>query len=130
MLVIHPLLILGLLGLIWSFRKYKLLASLMMLALMLQIYMNSALYDWYGGGSFGARRMVSSLFIFAWGWTYLFYRIKLKKIILIIVIVVIFTGMVFNGLLMMSYAKQIIPLNRFTTYQELYSAPLKVITEL
>jgi hypothetical protein len=130
MLVVHPLFILSLLGLWGAFKKYKLLTSLMLLALLLQVYMNSALYDWYGGGSFGARRMVSSLFIFAWGWTYLFSKISIKKTWKKLVITLIFTGILFNGLLMMSYAKQIIPLNKFTTYQELYMAPLKVISNL
>jgi hypothetical protein len=128
--IIHPLLILGLVGLFYAFKKHKYLVILLMFAFCLQLYINSGLYDWYGGGSFGARRMISSLFIFIFGLAFLFKHVISKKFIKIILIIVMFTGFLFNGLLMMAYAKNIMPLNAFTSYSQIYLAPINILSDL
>jgi hypothetical protein len=130
MFAVHPLLIFAIMGLVLFYRQNKFLAGLLFLALIIQIYINSALYDWYGGGSFGARRMLSSFFIFALGFSWLIKSIFNKKILLTILIALVFTGIIFNALLMVSYARGIIPLIDFTTYIELYLAPIKVLNSL
>lgn len=127
---IHPLLILGIIGLWLAYKKNKYLIFLLIIALVLEIYINSALFDWYGGGSFGARRMISTLFIFIFGFSYLLKEISKNKLITSLLIGLIFTGFIFNGLLMIAYARKIIPLDAFTSYAELYAAPIKVLSDL
>lgn len=130
MLTVHPLLIFSLVGLGFFYKQDKLLARLLFLAMLIQIYINCAIYDWYGGGSFGARRMISSFFIFTLGMSYFIKAADKRKIVLIIFILLVFTGIIFNALLMISYARGIIPLNAFTSYSELYLAPIKVLMDL
>ncbi|RJQ35696.1 hypothetical protein C4566_00170, partial [Candidatus Parcubacteria bacterium] len=128
--IVHPWLIFSIVGLILFFRKNRLLGAALFFVLLLQIYLNSGLYDWYGGGSFGARRMVNSFFVFAWGFSYFSKIIFEKKKIFFLFGLLVFTGMIFNVLLMIAYAKNIIPLNDFTSYTDLYSAPIKVLKDL
>jgi len=130
MFTVHPLLMFSLVGLGFFYKQDKFLARLLFLAMLIQIYINCAIYDWYGGGSFGARRMISSFFIFTLGLSYFIKAVCKRKIVLIIFILLVFTGIIFNVLLMISYARGIIPLNGFTSYGELYKAPIKVLMDL
>ncbi|MBT4349855.1 hypothetical protein HOD19_03740 [bacterium] len=130
MFIIHPLLILAIIGLFYALKKYKYLVILLILALCLQTYINSGLSDWYGGGSFGARRMAGSLFVFILGFAFLFKYLNQKKYIKIVIIGLVFTGLVLNGLLMIAYARGIIPLNAPTSYTDIYLAPIKVLSDL
>lgn len=130
LLVIHPILFLSLVGLFLAWKKYKFLAIIFLLVLSVQVYLNAGLYDWYGGGSFGARRMVSSFFIFCFGFAYLFRQVFTSKTISSIIIFLVFLGFIFNVLLMMAYAKKIITVDSFTSYQDIYQAPLKVLKSL
>jgi hypothetical protein len=62
-----PLLAFAILGLVgFVFRERRTGVPLMCLVL-IQVYINSAVSDWWGGGSFGARRFDSTLPIFAIG---------------------------------------------------------------
>lgn len=130
MFIIHPMIILSLFGLFYLFRRYPVLVISLFVVLFIQVYLNAGLHDWYGGGSFGARRMVSSFFIFALGFSALLKNIFSRKIMLIFFSLVVFTGMFFNVLLMMAYAKGFIPLNLPTSYSDIYSAPIKVLKDL
>lgn len=130
MFIVHPMLILAIIGLILAIKKHQKIVVVFLAALILQIYLNAGLADWYGGGSFGARRMVSSFFIFSFGLAALFENWHNKKILIRITALLILLALVFNGLLMMAYAKEIIPLDKFTSYSEFYSAPIKVLENL
>lgn len=127
--IINPLLILGTVGLIITYRKNHRLALSLLVVLSLQIYINSALSDWYGGGSFGARRMISSLFIFAVGFASFLESIKNKKLRLRLAITIFALAVIFNILLIMSYARQIIPINKPTTISQVYVAPFTLIRD-
>ena len=123
MFIINPLLLLGIIGLFIALRKHTLLTVLLLITLALQIYLNAGLADWFAGGSFGARRMVGSYFIIAFGLASLFSLVKNKKIIVYFLAILILGGTVFNFLLMASYARGIIKINEPTTIIEVYSAP-------
>lgn len=127
MLIINPLLILPIIGLLIALKKYKFLASLLLISLSLQIYLNAGLHDWYGGGSFGARRMISSLPILSFGLAFFLNLFVTNKIKTIIITLIFTIAIIFNGLLMIAYAKKIIPLNQVTTRAEIYSVPIKVL---
>ncbi|GMW02059.1 MAG: hypothetical protein AMXMBFR84_31950 [Candidatus Hydrogenedentota bacterium] len=63
----HPVLALGFLGLplVWHRSRYA--AVLIAMALLIYTYFNAALWDWWGGGSFGMRRFVCVLPFFTPG---------------------------------------------------------------
>lgn len=132
MFVIHPLLIVGIFGLLLfeiQNKKYLLVSTLLWISLLLALYINSGLSDWYGGGSFGARRMISVLPLLALGFGFIFERLNIKKILLACFSLLILTGLFWNLLLAMSYARGNISLDQPTTIQEIYSAPFEVIKQ-
>lgn len=127
--IIHPLLILCLIGLCLAYKKQRELTIILLITLILQIYLNAGLSDWYAGGAFGARRMISSLFICALGLTALLTSLKNKAILTVFYLLIIL-GMIFNGLLMISYARGILPLNKPTSIQQIYTAPIILLSKI
>lgn len=88
----NPALFLGFWGFLWllwrtwrSKRLEKLELLFLLGAFLTQVLVNSAAADWWGGDSFGQRRLVGCFFIFAIGLTYLFEKIatwkKLPKLV-------------------------------------------------
>ena len=129
--IIHPLLILSVIGIILALvhRQYLLITLSAVVVLSLQVYINAGLIDWHGSGSFGARRMIGAYFILAFGLAILFSRLQ-KKIIIVVVTFLIGLGILFNGLLMVAYAREIIKINVPTTYAEVYTAPIRLFNVL
>lgn len=79
----HPILFLGFIGFLWVLGlawKNKSNQGPFLLILLLcflaQVVINSAALDWWGGDSFGQRRLIGSFFIFAIGLSYLCERIS------------------------------------------------------
>lgn len=124
---VHPLLLLGAGGLFAVHHRYKLLASVLGVLLILTVLFNASLSDWYGGSSFGARRMVSALFIFVVGFAALLTRLNKKRILRSILIALFVVGGVWNLLLMMTYATGDLPLEKPVEVRELYRGPVKII---
>ena len=56
MLSWHPVLALGLLGLVVSLRRHRVVAASLLTFFVATLVLNAASYDWWGGVSFGARR--------------------------------------------------------------------------
>lgn len=125
----HPLLLIGLIGLFFLWRKNKTLAAVIFVTLLAQIYINSALGDWMAGSSFGARRIIGSLVIFAiWmASLYDFFREKNKKVINWIIGLIILFGLGWNILLMISVARGVIQLNSLVTMGEIFSKQFQVL---
>ena len=63
----HPILFIGFIGLILFMKKQKRLGGLLLFALLGQIIINASIEDWWAGHSFGARRMINCLPLFAIG---------------------------------------------------------------
>jgi hypothetical protein len=63
-----PLLLVAAAGLVWAAgRRRDGIATWLVLALLLQVWINGSLYTWTQGGAFGSRRFVAATAIFAWG---------------------------------------------------------------
>jgi hypothetical protein len=62
-----PILVFGLLGLAWLWRRDQLLAALLLLGFLAQTYINGAFSTWHLSGSFGFRRLIDSTPIFVLG---------------------------------------------------------------
>lgn len=56
-----PLFLLGVAGLVWLWRRDRAFAVAATLVSVLELYMNSAAWDWWGGGAFGPRRFINLL---------------------------------------------------------------------
>ncbi|MBU2542358.1 hypothetical protein KJ785_02260 [Patescibacteria group bacterium] len=123
----HPFLLLGLIGLCFAFRKNKFLVAIMSVMLFLQIYLNASLLDWWGGSAFGARKMIGSLFIFAFGFAYLFddWGKDRKKILFLYC--AIFIAIIWNYLLLISSPRGFLPLNEHISLRQLYQAPIELL---
>lgn len=127
MLILHPLLALAIAGIFLAWRQWRLLASLLLASLAAQIYLNASLVDWVGGASFGARRLISALFIFAFGFAALFRWSAGRPLVQRTLVTLLVAGAIFNGALMLAYAKGVIPLFGPTTAGQIYTAPFKLL---
>ena len=74
----HPILLLALAGLTAALFNYKSEKSYLhrlvlplLLVFLVQLYINAAAADWWGGHAFGQRRLISSFLLFAFGIAYL-----------------------------------------------------------
>ncbi|MFH1788386.1 MAG: hypothetical protein ABH834_03285 [Candidatus Altiarchaeota archaeon] len=82
-----PIHLLGCAGLYMLARKDRKTAIILAVAVLLQIYLNSAVSSWHGDWSFGARRMVGSIPVFAIGLTVLLESVKTRLRIIIVIAV-------------------------------------------
>jgi hypothetical protein len=73
-----PVVALSFVGLYLMYKKKKDIAAYLILAVALQLYFNSAIVDWHGSWSFGARRFVSCTVIFGLGLAYFIDFLKKK----------------------------------------------------
>lgn len=128
-LLTHPLLIIGILGIAFIPRQYRFIPLTLGAILILQIYLNSALSDWFGGASFGARRMISSLAILSLGFAAVWDRSG-RRWMKTSLLLILCTGIIFNGLLIIAYNKGVIKLGDVTTACEVYSAPFRLLRGL
>jgi len=123
----HPLLLLGLVGLILSYKKYRAIFWVFLVVLLGQIYINSIVNDWWAGQSFGSRRMIESLPIFAFGVAYLLDYLSNKKIVYRSLLAILLLGSLFNILLMISAPRGFIPLEKPVSLKQFYQAPLQLL---
>lgn len=73
-----PILLIGLIGLIWLWKRDKLLAVLLLVGFLAQTYINGAFSTWHLTGSFGFRRLIDSSAIFVLGLAPLIAMIQSK----------------------------------------------------
>lgn len=123
----HPLLFLGLIGLVFSYKKDRLLFYLLLSVFIGQILINASLVDWWGGSAFGARKMIGTLFVFAYGFAFLLDRFYVKRCIYWGLLLVLLLGSLWNYLLMVSVPKGYLSISRFVPVQKVYSAPFRMI---
>ena len=80
----HPLLLVGLAGFLWLLSSRPVETQLWFLwtllaAFFVQLWVNASTLDWWGGSSFGQRRLLSSLPLFALGLAFLLERIRRRS---------------------------------------------------
>ncbi|MCX6779002.1 MAG: hypothetical protein NTU97_02115 [Candidatus Magasanikbacteria bacterium] len=123
----HPLLLLGLIGLILSYKRYHTIFGTLLIVLLGQIYINSIVNDWWAGQSFGSRRMIESLPIFAFGLAYLLDYLSNKKILYKSLLVILLLGYLFNISLLVSAPRGYLPLEKPVSLKQFYQAPLQLL---
>jgi hypothetical protein len=62
-----PLLLVAVAGLAWAASRRNAVAAILGVALLLQVWINGALFTWTQGGAFGSRRFIAATPVFAWG---------------------------------------------------------------
>lgn len=114
----HPLLMIGLVGIILFFKKNRLLSFSFLTVFVLQWTLNAAVDDWWAGWSFGNRRFISLLPIFALGFGFVIEKFGdiLKGVS---VVVLLFLG-VWNQLFVYQYQHGIIPRGKALTFREMF----------
>lgn len=104
----HPLIIMALTGMILLLRKLPILASSLLAAFLLQLYLISSWWSWWQGASFGSRMFSNCSFIFVFGLAALWDYFADRRWQLAAIIVTGFF-IVWNGLLILQYESGMIP---------------------
>ncbi len=129
----HPLLLLAILAFILSFWKRDAKNWLLfLLALLAVIYINASVTDWMGGRSFGARRMDGILVVFALGLAIIFDWTQLirSRIVKFIITLIFILGIGWNILLGISCARNILPLDKEISINQLASGQYQTLKQL
>jgi hypothetical protein len=95
-----PVIALALAGLVPLTRRLPLVGIAAIACLVVSWYVNAAVWDWWGGEAFGARRFLSCYPVFILGTAALFDRVRLRTAAMALVTLV-FVG--YTGLLLLQY---------------------------
>lgn len=99
LLVWSPILIFAFIGLYWLIKRFKLVGSLLLLSVMIQVYVVGSWADPSQGDSFGNRILLNSSVIFALGLMQFLKEINIRqKLSLIIISLFILTNGILAGL--------------------------------
>jgi len=95
---VTPIIAVSIAGVGWLWRDWPEVAPGVTAALVLSIYANSSIVQWWAGESFGARRFVSCFPLFALGLAAVFTRVRPRVIVTVASLFI-----VLNGLLLLQY---------------------------
>ena len=122
----HPLLLAGVAGLIiavWSRRR---IALVLVGAALLQWILNAAVSDWWAGWSYGQRRFINLLPIFAFGIAVLWDRASFRRWSLMMALAGIVGLAVWNQLFLYQYQTGLIPRGETITMRELLTEKFRL----
>ncbi len=123
----HPLLVFGFAGMLFLARSHKRWAAALAAPLTLSLLLNGSLNDWFGGSSFGARRITSMLPIISFGVAAIAARIPRTRFTTAAITLLLAVGAGWNYLLMAAAARGILPLSRPISAHDLLTAPLRML---
>jgi len=103
-----PIALLGVIGLIFLYKRDKKLTIIFAAAFLLQLYISASYSTWWAGASYGARRMINTIPILAVGLAALSDRLRPKiKAVSLAVIGLIF--IIWNFFFIIQYASGMVP---------------------
>jgi len=114
----HPSLLMGALGLPLLWTRDRMLVASALSALALQVLLNSSLADWWAGWSFGNRRFISLLPVFALGFGAVLDRLGRYGIILGASLVLLMGT--WNQLFVFQYVHGLIPRGEALTWRQMF----------
>ncbi len=120
----HPLLFIGLIGICFFWKKNKVLTISFLGIFLFQLFLNAAVHDWHAGWSFGHRRFISLLPLFAFGVAYLIEITGRKGLIIASILILFLT--VWNQLFIFQYQKRLIPLDKPLSFEEVITDKFKL----
>ncbi len=125
-----PVLLLALPGFYYLYKRDRVIAIALLVALGLQVYINASAIDWWSSVSFGQRRMIETLPIFVFGLAALIDRLK-TRLSLAIASGVGVLFVVWNLLFLVQYCRLLIPSCAPITFHQLavekFQLPLREI---
>lgn len=135
----HPILIFALIGLIWGSTE-KLNFSLnindiqkinivLFTGFLLQWLFNSALWQWWGGHSFGMRRLINCSLFFAFGLAFLIRKVWQKRILKSIFLILFSLLSFINLLIIKGYIFQMVPHEEPFTYFDMIKVAFPLIKD-
>jgi hypothetical protein len=110
-----PLLLVGVIGLYFLYKKDKQLAIYFSITFLLVLWILSSWQGWFGAAAFGQRKFVSSLFIFAFGLAALLQWLRDKRIRMWVLSVVVFLFMAWNLGLLIQFGSRMIPAQEYVS---------------
>jgi hypothetical protein len=122
----HPLLILGVVGLMISKKPMAPLGWILLVAFFLQVYFIGSWWAWWQGASFGGRMFCNCSLIFILGLAAFWDRFKSKAGRISAVVITVFF-LVWNALLVMQYESAMIPPEEPISVAELFKNQFLVI---
>lgn len=129
----HPILLAATAGLILLGRHDRRLACLLALGLILQVYVISAWRYWWQGDAFGGRMFISSMPVFALGLAALIERL-IRANMARWVISIALALLIWNGLFMIQYRFDFIPMSAPLTFKQLvtekFTLPFQILSRL
>lgn len=122
----HPVLLIGLAGLFLSYKKDRVLCLSLLAVLVGQTVLNASVRDWSAGWSFGMRRFVNTLPIFAFGIAFLTEHLGSKGRMILTGIICPLA--IWNQLFIFQYMMELIPRGASLTFRELVTDKLRIVT--
>jgi hypothetical protein len=98
LLTVTPIIAVSIWGVVWLWRDWPEIAPGVTTVLLVSLYANSSIQQWWAGESFGARRFVSCFPLFVLGLAAVFVRIRPRAIVAVASVFI-----VLNGLLLLQY---------------------------
>jgi hypothetical protein len=98
LLTVTPIIAVSIWGVVWVWRDWPEIAPGVTAALLVSLYTNSSVLQWWAGESFGARRFVSCFPFFVLGLAAVFARMRPRAIVAFASVFI-----VLNGLLLLQY---------------------------
>lgn len=111
-----PAMLLSFLGFFFWIRNDRLISMSLFAAFVLQIYLNGAADDWYGGAAFGYRRLIEILPVLAISLGFMLERFSSKRIFICAASIVFVT---WNFLFLIQYNRLLIPAMDDLTIQQI-----------
>ena len=111
----HPLLFLGLIGLCFCFKSMRLKVFLLWGIFVCLWGVNASVQDWWAGWSFGQRRFINFLPVFALGFGFLVVHLRVVFLPFVVVILLGF----WNQAFIYQYQHGLIPRGGHLTFQEI-----------
>ncbi|MBE7415892.1 MAG: hypothetical protein HS130_11995 [Deltaproteobacteria bacterium] len=115
----NPIIIFALIGLIYFIKAERRQGGLLLMAFMLQLYVNASWFMWWFGHSFGHRAFISSLPVFIVGLAALFEKLDGKRLLAWGIGLAAFLSL-WNMVMMMAYLSEMIPYADYFSWKELF----------
>lgn len=116
----HPILFIGLFGLVLFYKKQRLMAGSFLLIFIAQLVLNASVNDWWAGWSFGHRRFISLLPLFAIGLALVFNAYKNTNFRIGLTVVAIVLS-IWNQLFIYQYHHALIPRGDTITRTQMFN---------
>jgi hypothetical protein len=112
----HPVLLLGAFGVIFGLRGHRRMAWGLGAVFLLQLVLNAAVSDWNGAWSFGHRRFMATLPVFAIGLAALYDWLKFRARVALIALA--FALSIWNQLFIFQFLNDLIPHSSALTFRQ------------